>query len=208
MTSRKNTQSVLCLSIAVLLVISVTAFADLPNAEAKKDKANGQPDLIAELVAEGTNDAKGHAWFWFDNDSDPSSLKYKIVLNKVDVGSVGEDGTGNDKNKGKGLEYFVTKLHVHAAPGGVHSPEHLLNVIGPNDDDDMKISGHVISGIWDDDDAPGKAHHLSHQTKTLTSQIGALCAGNTDVNVHLSEHDEYIRGIIIPNSDACLNLGP
>ena len=85
MTSRKNTQSVLCLSIAVLLVISVTAFADLPNAEAKKDKANGQPDLIAELVAEGTNDAKGHAWFWFDNDSDPSSLTYKIVLNKVDV---------------------------------------------------------------------------------------------------------------------------
>ena len=118
MTSRKNTQSVLCLSIAVLLVISVTAFADLPNAEAKKDKANDQPDLTAELVAEATNDAKGHAWFWFDNDSDPSSLKYKIVLNKVDVGSVSEDGTGNDKNKGKGLEYFVTKLHVHAAPGG------------------------------------------------------------------------------------------
>ena len=173
MLKKKDTQSVLGISIAILFAISVTAFTDSPDAEAKSDKANGQPDLVATLVAEGTNDAKGHAWFWFDNDIDPTLLKYKVVLNKVDVGSVGNDGKGEDKNKGKGLEYFVEKLHVHAAPGGVHSPEHLLNVIGPTDDSDMKISGHVISGIWDDGDKTHDHHGHGHNTKTLTSQIEA-----------------------------------
>lgn len=205
MTLRKTTRSVLCLSVAMLLAISVTAFAGIPTAEAKSNKANGQPDFVAELVAEGTNNAKGHAWFWFDNDSDPTSLKYKIVLNKVDVDS-DEDNPGNDKNPGKGLEYYVEKLHIHAAPNQIHDPEHLLNVIGPADDDDLNINGHVISGIWDDGDAPGVAPHHVHQTKTLTSQIAALCATETDVNVHLSEHDEYIRVLIVPNSDACSEL--
>lgn len=207
MIKQKDTQSVLSISIAVLLAILVTAFTDMPNAEAKSDKANGQPDLVATLVAEGTNDAKGHAWFWFDNDSDPTSLKYKVVLNKVDVGSVNSDGKGDDKNKGKGLEYFVEKFHVHAAPGGIHSGEHLLNVIGPADDDDMKINGHVISGIWDDgDETPNHGGH-GHNTKTLTSQVEALCIGNTDVNIHLSEHGGFIRGVIDTNSDTCEKLG-
>ena len=207
MTLRKNKQSVLYISVVMLLAITVTAFVGLPSAEAKSDKSNGQPDFVAELVAEGTNDAKGHAWFWFDNDLDPTSLKYKIVLNKVDVGQV-EDHTGTDKNKGKGLEYFVEKLHIHAAPGKEHSSEHLLNVIGPDDDRDLIINGHIISGIWDDDDAPGQAHHASHQTKALTNQIEPLCAGETDVNVHLNGENQFIRGLINPNSETCSNLFP
>ena len=207
MINQKNKQSVLSISIVVLLAISVTMFASMPDAEAKNNKTNGQPDLVATLIAEGTNEAKGHAWFWFDNDFDPTSLTYKIVLNKVDVGSLGSDGKGQDKNNGQGLEYFVEKLHIHAAPGGVHDPEHLLNVIGPNDDKDLKINGHVISGIWDDGDETPNHHNPDHSTKTLTSQIEDLCTGNTDVNIHLSEHDEFIRGIIDTNSDTCVNLG-
>ena len=205
MTNQKNTRSILALSIAVLLAISVTMFSDMPVAEAKNNKTNGQPDLVATLVAEGTNNAKGHAWFWFDSDTNPTSLSYKVVLNKVDVGLIGDDGKGQDKNSGQGLEYFVEKLHIHAAPGGVHDPEHLLNVIGPNDDD-LRINGHVISGIWDDGDQTPNHHNPAHSTKTLTSQIEALCTGNTDVNIHLSEHGEYIRGIIVANSDVCENL--
>lgn len=207
MIKQKDTRLVLGISIAVLFAISATMFADIPNAEAKSEKTNGQPDLVATLVAEGSNNVKGHAWFWFDNDSDPTSLKYKVVLNKADVGSVGNDGNGEDKNKGKGLEYFVEKFHIHAAPGGIHSGEHLLNVIGPVDDEDMKINGHVISGVWDDGDkTPDHGGH-GHNTKTLTSQIEYLCTGNTDVNIHLSEHGEFIRGIIDTNSNTCEKLG-
>ncbi len=194
----KQNSTVLGLSIAAIFAISIIAISATPTAMAKSD-ANGQPDLVATLTAEGSNDAKGKALFWFNDDA--SELRYKIVLNKVDVGS-----NGQDKNAGEGLEYYVTKLHIHAAPGGVHTPMHLFNIIGPADDSDLKIAGHTFSGIWDDDDAPGVAEHGHHQTKTLSSQIGALCTGNTDVNVHLSGSDEFIRGIIKVNSDTCSKL--
>jgi hypothetical protein len=194
----KQNSTVLGLSIAVIFAITIIAISATPTVMAKSD-TNGQPDLVAILIAEGSNDAKGKALFWFNDDA--SELRYKIVLNKVDVGS-----NGQDKNAGEGLEYYVTKLHIHAAPGGVHTPMHLFNIIGPADDSDLKIAGHTFSGIWDDDDAPGVAEHVPHQTKTLSSQIGALCTGNTDVNVHLNAENEFIRGIINANSDACSDL--
>ena len=197
----KQNSTVLGLSIAAIFAITVIAISATPTAMAKSD-VNGQPDLVATLTAEGSNDAQGKALFWFNDDA--SELRYKIVLNKVDVGSVGDDGTGNDKNSGKGLAYYVTKLHIHAAPGGVHSGEHLLNVVGPADDADLNITGHTFSGIWDDTDMTHDHH--GHNSKTLTSQITALCNGDTDVNVHLSDSGEFIRGIIETNSDACSEL--
>lgn len=196
----KQNKTVLGLSIAAIFAITVIAISAVPDALAKPS-GNGQPDLIASLTAEGSNDAKGKAMFWFNDDK--TELRYKIVLNKVDVGSVGEDGTGNDKNSGKGLEYHVTKLHVHAAPDGVHTGEHLLNVVGPADDADLKIAGHTFSGVWDDGDMTHDHHGHGHNTKKLTSQITALCNGDTDVNVHLDGSGEFIRGIIESNSDAC-----
>ncbi len=51
-----------------------------------------------------------------------------------------------------------------------------------------------------------KHDHHGHNSKTPTSQVNALCNGDTDVNVHLSGSDEYIRGIIEKNSDACSEL--
>jgi len=199
----KQNSTVLGLSIAAIFAITVIAISATPTAMAKSD-ANGQPDLVATLTAEGSNDAQGKALFWFNDDA--TELRYKIVLNKVDVGSVGDDGTGNDKNSGKGLAYYVTKLHIHAAPGGVHIGEHLLNVVGPTDDADLKIAGHTFSGIWDDGDATMDHHNMGHNSKTLTSQVAALCNGDTDVNVHLSGSGEFIRGIIETNSDTCSEL--
>ena len=195
----KQNSTVLGLSIAAIFAITVIAISATPTAMAKSD-ANGQPDLVATLTAEGSNDAQGKALFWFNDDA--SELRYKIVLNKVDVGSNGED-----KNDGEGLEYYVTKLHIHAAPGGVHQGTHLLNIVGPADEDDLKIAGHTFSGIWDDGDATMDHHGMGHNSKTLTSQIEALCNGDTDVNVHLSGSGEFIRGIIETNSDACSELG-
>ena len=197
-----KTKTILGLSIATILTISVIAISAVPIAMAKPS-GNGQPDLVAELVAEGTNDAKGHAWFWFDDDEDPSELRYKIVLNKVDIGTEYEGGELEDKNDGVGLEYHVEKIHIHAAPGGVHDPEHYLNIVGPNDDNDLKIAGHTFSGVWDDGDATG---HHGHATKAFTAKLSDVCNEDTDVNIHLSEHDEYIRGQILQNSDACSNL--
>ncbi|MDH5697168.1 MAG: CHRD domain-containing protein [Nitrosopumilus sp.] len=196
----KQNSTVLGLSIAAIFAITVIAISATPTAMAKSD-ANGQPDLVATLTAEGSNDAQGKALFWFNDDA--SELRYKIILNKVDVGSVGDNGTGNDKNSGKGLEYYVTKLHIHAAPGGIHAGEHLLNVVGSADDDDLNITGHTLSGIWDDEDMTHDHHGHGHNSKTLTSQVAALCNGDTDVNVHLSGSGEYIRGIIETNSDTC-----
>ncbi len=109
----KQNNTLLGLSIAAIFAITVIAISATPTAMAKSD-ANGQPDLVATLTAEGSNDAQGKALFWFNDDA--SELRYKIVLNKVDVGSVGDEGTGNDKNSGKGLEYHVTELHIHEAP--------------------------------------------------------------------------------------------
>ena len=199
----KQNSTVLGLSIAAIFAITVIAISATPTAMAKSD-TTGQPDLVATLTAEGSNDAQGKALFWFNDDA--TELRYKIVLNKVDVGSVGDDGTGNDKNFGKGLAYYVTKLHIHAAPGGIHSGEHLLNVVGPADDADLKIAGHTFSGIWDDADMTHDHHGHGHNSKTLTSQITALCNGDTDVNVHLSGSGEFIRGIIETNSDTCSEL--
>ena len=194
----KQNSTVLGLSIAAIFAITVIAISAVPDALAKPS-SNGQPDLIANLTAEGTNDAKGKAMFWFNDDA--TELRYKIVLNKVDVGSEGED-----KNSGKGLEYYVTKLHIHAAPGGEHTGTHLLNIVDPADENDLKVTGHTFSGVWDDaDKTPNHGGH-GHNTKTLTSQVQALCNGDTDVNVHLDGSDEFIRGIIETNSDTCSEL--
>ena len=81
----KRNNKVFGLSIAAIFAITVIAISATPTAMAKSD-ANGQPDLVANLIAEGTNDAKGKALFWFNDDA--SELQYKIVLNKVDVGPV------------------------------------------------------------------------------------------------------------------------
>ena len=36
------------------------------------------------------------------------------------IGSVGNEGTGYDKNSGKGLEYYVTELHIYESPRRIH----------------------------------------------------------------------------------------
>ncbi len=101
----KQNNTAFGLSVAVIFAITVIAISEIPNAMAKPD-VNDQPDLVATLTAEGSNDAQGKVLFWFNDDA--FELRHKIVLNKVGIGSVGDEGTGYDKNSGKGLEYYVT----------------------------------------------------------------------------------------------------
>lgn len=201
--TKTHKKEIFGMSIAAILAISVIAISAAPIAMANPD-AKGQPDLVAVLTAEGTNDAKGKALFWFNDDDNPTKLRYQIILNKVDVGTELENGDLKDKNNGKGLEYFVEKIHIHYAPDGEHMAEHFFNIVGPNDDSDLKISGHTFSGVWDDGDATG---HHGLATKEFTAKLADVCNEDTDVNVHLSEHDEYIRGQILQNSNACSDLG-
>ena len=206
----KHSNAVLGLSIAAILTLSVIAISTMPIAMAKPD-GNGKPDLVAKLVGfdGSSSDAKGKAMFWFDDDSNPTTIRYQIVLNKLDV---------ND-NPGKGLDELLTKVHIHFAPNGEHTPMHLYNILGPADDiDDGKISGNALSGVWDAADISPHwmmPDHIHHSSKPLTSMnpngntiLENLCTGNTDVNIHTDANASgSIRGIIEVNSDACSNLG-
>lgn len=205
----KQNSTVLGLSIAAIFAITVIAISATPTAMAKSD-ANGQPDLVATLTASdgSSSDPKGKAMFWFDDDSDPTSMRYQIVLNKIDVNG----------NEGKGLGEELEKVHIHYAPGGVHQAMHLYNILGPADDlDNGKTVGNTLSGVWDDADVwlnwsdPGMPIH--HSSKPLTALnpngntiLENLCTGNTDVNIHLHGDVSYIRGVIETNSDACSEL--
>lgn len=206
----KRDNTVFGLFVVVILSISIIAVTAIPVAMAKPD-ANGKPDLVATLsgFVESSSDAKGKAMFWFDDDSNPTSIRYQIVLNKLDV---------ND-NSGKGLDELLTKVHIHYAPNGVHQGMHLYNILGPADDlDDGKIAGNVLSGVWDSADIDAdwmEAEHMHHSSKPLTAMnpngntiLENLCTGNTDVNIHTDVNsDGAIRGVIEKNSSACSNLG-
>lgn len=203
----KQNNKVFGLSIAAIFAITVIAISATPTAMAKSD-ANDQPDLLAILTAAdgSSSDPKGKAMFWFDDDSNPTSIRYQVVLNQIDV---------ND-NRGKGLGESLEKVHVHYAPNGEHKPMHLYNILGPADDlDDGKIAGNTLSGVWDEADINEDwMSHMHHSSKPLTAinsngntVLKNLCTENTDVNIHLDGDIPYIRGIITANSDACSNLG-
>lgn len=198
------------LSVAAILAVSLSIISVMPEVMANPN-ANGKPDLIAKLVSfdGSTSDAKGKAMFWFDDQSDPASIRYQIVLNKIDV----------NNNSGKGLDELLTKVHIHYAPNGVHDGMHLYNILGPSDDlDDGKITGNVLSGVWDEEDVDDdwmEAEHMHHSSKPLSAInpngntiLKNLCTGNTDVNIHTDVGASgAIRGVIVANSDACKNLG-
>jgi len=204
----KYNNTVLGLSIATIVTISVIAISAMPTAMAKPD-ANGQPDLVAKLISfdGSSSDAKGKAMFWFDDDSNPTSIRYQIILNKIDV---------ND-NSGKGLDELLTKVHIHFAPNGEHQAMHLYNILGPADDlDDGEIAGNTLSGVWDaadiDDDWMENMHHSSKPLTAMNPNgntiLENLCTGNTDVNIHTDVGASgAIRGVIEANSNACTILG-
>jgi hypothetical protein len=194
-----NTKQLQGISIAVILSISIVAMGVIPQAIADED----EPDLIAilEPIDDASEKGKGKAFFWINEDQ---SLSYSIVLNHVKLPGDSEKGNAPD-DKGKNAWDEVEAIHVHRAPGGVHDPEHLLNIIGPADDDDMKIAGQTVHGLWDSDDDPGAPPMQLHQTKEITEVLGDICDEQTDVNVHLHPAG-YLRGQIYQNSDACEEL--
>ena len=199
------------LSVAAIFVIAISA---APTAMAKPEN-NGTPDLIAILNDYGMHGddlsgEKGKAMFWIDGEDENTTIRYKIVLNQVDIGQINAtDGTGQDDKKGQGIAHYVWKLHVHPLLNGEHdASRHLFNILGPNDDADLKIAGNTLSGIWDNDDADNsKAGMEAHKTIYPIDALEYLCNDDSDVNVHLEEAHLQFRGYIEQKSNACSNLG-
>ena len=189
------------ISIGTILSLSIMTMGVMPQAIAEKE----EPDLIATLEPiDGASDlGKGKAFFWINDDQ---SLRYTIVLNHVKL--PGDLDSGNSpEDKGKKSWDEVEAIHIHNATGGVHQSEHWFNIIGPYDDDGMKISGQTVHGVWDSDDDPGSAPMQMHQSKEITTLLDDICNEDADVNIHL-DPTGYLRGQILVNSDACSDLFP
>lgn len=223
------------LSITILLAISVVAISEMPEAEAKKDHEDknkskdwknlkkylkGKPDFVAKINTpnepEHHNGEGGVALFWVSGEGDNMKVSYKIFLKKIGIGDI-EGGLGQEPDKNR-YDHYLWKLHVHPAPideNGVpqHDPTvHLFNIVGPTDDNNMKIKGKMISGKWDKSDAHRTdLPHDHHETNALNevlangkTPIELMCSGNTDINVHLEEASHLeVRGQLIPTSKFC-----
>jgi hypothetical protein len=193
-----NTKKFQGLSIAAILSLSIVAIGVIPQAIADED----EPDFIAVLEPiEGASEkASGKAYFWITEDEE---LKYRIFLNKVQLG-VEHHVEEETEEKGKKAWSEVHSIHVHSYFSGQHQHEHLLNIIGPQDDDDMKIAGQTVHGLWDDSDAPADPGMVD--TNPISETLEQICDEESDVNVHLDTG--FLRGQILKNSDACSELFP
>lgn len=213
---KTNTKTLLGISIATILAISVVSVSGFPDAFATKSVASGKPDFIANFETYEDpngelNDQSFRAMFWVDGVGDDMKIAYKVILNKIDVGQntdpIPNKNPGVDGNNGKGLTHFLWKLHVHPAPEGSHDKTvHHFNIVGPHDDPDLKIAGNTLTGIWNmgDTQTLGNSDHQSVAPNTVIDQ---MCNSNTDINVHLqnatNNSELEIRGQIYPNSDYC-----
>lgn len=200
------------LLITTIFAVSAITISVMNEAEAAKPIMSGKPDFIAIIDTPNDpahhNGEKGKAMFWVKGQGDNMKIAYKIVLNRIDVGQIGDDGNGKDGNSGKGLPHYLWKLHVHPAPGGVHDANyHHLNIVGPADDADLKIAGKTLTGIWDKSDFDNRKDlpNDNHETVAPNTVIEEMCSEDTDVNVHTETHLQ-VRGIIVPNSDYCDTL--
>jgi len=205
----RNRKTVLGLSIAAIMAISVVSLSTLPDAFAKQEP---QPDFVAKLqgkqqtVPEERGGGHGKASFWLTEVEGEPALQYKIEVSK-NLYIEGAKGTGD----------LITKIHLHLQDPGTAGP-HVLNIFGaPSEDDDHLVvdaKARTFSGIWDDGDAfdvgtDGRTPNDSvalNVFDTLTGQVplDGLCDGKLYVNIHSEKHGPgALRGQIMSTSDVC-----
>ncbi|MDH3677062.1 MAG: hypothetical protein OEQ12_02025 [Nitrosopumilus sp.] len=212
-----NRRTILGISIAAILAISVASVSVIPDAFAVKPTASHKPDFVAnfDAISDPENEFNGQsfrAMFWVEGEDEGMKIAYKVILNKVDVGEYAEalPNPGQDGNNGEGLTHFLWKLHVHPAPDGVHdASEHYFNIVGPADDEELKIAGNTLTGIWDENDFQNLPND-DHESIAPNTVIEEMCNEDTDINIHLQddtgESELQIRGQLIPNTDFCDSL--
>lgn len=221
-----NNKRTTLLRLSIGAILAITVFANAFQTAEAKPNALRQPDFIAKLNESGLSgsdsDAVGQAQFWFDKDGNGDlTLKYKIMLHKMYF----------DKDPIGASDEFLEKIHVHFAPGGTHTPMHIFNIMGPDDDTNnrtiIETRGNlIILGEWDDEDplaCTPTMGHFEHQSKPFDCVIEEdnatdvdgngltvlenLCSGQTDLNIHSDAYTSgAINGILVPKSNVCNEL--
>jgi len=211
-----DTKTILGISIAAILAISVVSVSAFPNALAKQES---QPDFVAELqgkqqtVPEERGGGHGKAYFWFTEkdtgDGNEPALTYKIQVSK---NLYITDAKGNGD--------LLNKIHLHNNSTGQAGP-HVLNIFGLPAEDDIDLvvdaNARTFEGIWDDGDknfdAVGNSNRQAGDSVSLNDEdpltgnipLEELCEGNLYVNIHSVKHGPgALRGQITPTSaDVC-----
>jgi len=222
-----KTSTLLAISIAVILTLSVVAIGEIPQAAAdKSDKKdhdkNGfnkdfkelskKPDFeskncfvtdaaTSHLSPEAQEALDCSIQAWLDNKR--KSLVYKIAISGMEL--IDSDANTQDD---------LYQLHIHKKTGGTSenpTGPHVLDVYrGPTFGDAdlvvLPVQGE-LRGIWDDSD---------HDPLTANNNIELLCssqifsAGHGDVIDHDTHHAAYIKMVLEPTKEGdkvCKKLG-
>lgn len=199
-----KTRSLLTVSIAAILSLTLTSFTEIPSAVADEDDGDEDKHFWKKILKFEKNphfestqcfvttagqgqlgadaDCQVNAWFSKNGDE----LKYRIKIDGMDI--TGSDGDVSDD---------VGKLHFHKAmsfmpSGEPMGPQHVLNIYKQprQDDRDLVIrpTEGILKGVWDDGDAFLEGP-LDDQTQKLTEMHEDLCTENIFLMVHGTEVD-------------------
>lgn len=215
----KNTKTLLGISIAAILAISVFSVIGVQKVAADDDKDDGKKiwkffkkftkraDFVAKMntaqipEADRPTDREKTGMAKFNFNKDSSKLEYTLMVNGLDLAGLATESTDDD----------VTKIHFHAAPPLI-AGDHVLNVLLGPCEDDLEMSYFAqtgkVTGAWDDSDVSnseekcrflGSIPGPAGTSKSLTSQLEALCTGEVYVNVHTTHGPAgEIRGQVEP----------
>lgn len=192
MNFNRTSQTLLGISVAAILTISVFSVVGVQEADAdgfnglkgllKKTK-NNEPHFKTDITNANTvplvpdKGFSGNAKAWLVYEDGEIKLKYRIKTN-MDL-NPGWALTADDVDD-------VTKIHLHNAEPGV-AGEHVLNVYkAPAQDDDdlvIKPAKGVIRGLWDDNDL-SEGLPAGPASEQFSDLLGELCDGNIYANVH------------------------
>lgn len=134
-------------------------------------------------------------------NDDQTALSYEIILDGLNL-----DNTPNGT---------VNKIHFHLGASHESSPFHILNIYGPEDDDQAifnnSIDHIIVRGIWDNSDAcvDINCNTDPDTTKALSDYLDELLAHQIYVNIHTTDFPSgEIRGQIVsvPESSTLLGL--
>lgn len=230
-----KTNTLLAISIAAILTLSIVTIGEIPQAMADKkdndkknhDKKNGfnkdfkelskKPDFesnscittpfASNLSPDALDalDCKMQAWL----DNKGKSLVYKIVIDGMEL--IDSDANTQDD---------LYQLHIHkiTSETEIKGP-HQLNVFrGPGFDDADLVVQPVqgeLDGIWDDGDE-NITYGEPDNSHTLIENLGNLCegkifaAGHGDVEDVPGHHAPYIKMLLEPTKEGnkvCKKLG-
>ena len=223
-----KTSTLLAVSIAAILTLSVVAVGEIPQAladkneykndydhgDSKKSKFHKKPSFVSEsciitpfaedfLPQESLNalDCKMTAWL----DKKGNALKYRIEIAGMEL-----IDSNTDHHTPDGALDDIDGMHIHKMtnddflnPKGPHQ----LNVFGNPGFDDFDVvvrpAQGIVKGIWSDGDE-NTSYGEPDNTHTLTENLELLCEGKVFSAVHGEIEDRpdhkapYVKMVLEP----------